>query len=98
MSAEAVNAVIPKSAATPRGGVVPAAGGAGASSTVIPASSASGRRDVRMGGRGDAPACHHGTLMGAEFLVICGLSGAGGSRAGSDLEDLGWFVIDNVPP
>jgi UPF0042 nucleotide-binding protein len=36
--------------------------------------------------------------MGAEFLVICGLSGAGGSRAASDLEDLGWFVIDNVPP
>ena len=34
----------------------------------------------------------------AEFLVICGLSGAGGSRAASDLEDLGWFVIDNVPP
>ena len=36
--------------------------------------------------------------MAAEFLVICGLSGAGGSRAASDLEDLGWFVIDNVPP
>ena len=36
--------------------------------------------------------------MSAEFLVICGLSGAGGSRAASDLEDLGWFVIDNVPP
>lgn len=35
--------------------------------------------------------------MTAEFLVICGLSGAGGSRAASDLEDLGWFVIDNVP-
>jgi RNase adapter protein RapZ len=35
--------------------------------------------------------------MSAEFLVICGLSGAGGSRAASDLEDLGWFVIDNVP-
>jgi UPF0042 nucleotide-binding protein len=32
-----------------------------------------------------------------EFLVICGLSGAGRSEAANDLEDLGWFVIDNVP-
>ena len=39
----------------------------------------------------------YGPVMSAEFLVICGLSGAGGSRAASDLEDLGWFVIDNVP-
>jgi UPF0042 nucleotide-binding protein len=33
-----------------------------------------------------------------EFLVICGLSGAGRSQAADHLEDLGWFVIDNVPP
>jgi UPF0042 nucleotide-binding protein len=32
-----------------------------------------------------------------EFVVICGLSGAGRSQAGDHLEDLGWFVIDNVP-
>jgi RNase adapter protein RapZ len=32
-----------------------------------------------------------------EFLVICGLSGAGRSEVANDLEDLGWFVIDNVP-
>src|SRR5687767_2707510 len=37
-------------------------------------------------------------VLMAEFLVICGLSGAGGSRAASDLEDLGGLVIDNVPP
>jgi UPF0042 nucleotide-binding protein len=33
----------------------------------------------------------------SEFVVIAGLSGAGRSEAGADLEDLGWFVIDNVP-
>jgi UPF0042 nucleotide-binding protein len=32
-----------------------------------------------------------------EFVVICGLSGAGRSEAANNLEDLGWFVIDNVP-
>ncbi len=32
-----------------------------------------------------------------EFVVITGLSGAGRSEAAGDLEDLGWFVIDNLP-
>jgi UPF0042 nucleotide-binding protein len=32
-----------------------------------------------------------------EFLVITGLSGAGRSQAADDLEDLGWFVVDNLP-
>ncbi len=31
-------------------------------------------------------------------LVITGLSGAGRSTASNVLEDLGWFVIDNLPP
>lgn len=30
-------------------------------------------------------------------MVITGLSGAGRSQAGATLEDLGWFVIDNMP-
>jgi UPF0042 nucleotide-binding protein len=34
----------------------------------------------------------------SEFLVIAGMSGAGRSVAGDHLEDLGWFVIDNLPP
>ncbi|HEX5365367.1 MAG TPA: RNase adapter RapZ [Acidimicrobiales bacterium] len=34
----------------------------------------------------------------AEFVVVTGLSGAGRSQAGDELEDLGWFVIDNLPP
>lgn len=34
---------------------------------------------------------------GSEFIVITGLSGAGRSLAADHLEDLGWFVIDNLP-
>jgi len=34
----------------------------------------------------------------SEFVVIAGLSGAGRSQAANDFEDLGWFVIDNLPP
>ena len=34
----------------------------------------------------------------SEFVVITGVSGAGRSQAADDLEDLGWFVIDNLPP
>jgi RNase adapter protein RapZ len=34
----------------------------------------------------------------SEFVVIAGLSGAGRSQAADHLEDLGWFVIDNLPP
>ena len=33
-----------------------------------------------------------------QVLVITGLSGAGRSTASDTLEDLGWFVIDNLPP
>lgn len=33
----------------------------------------------------------------AEFVLITGLSGAGRSQASATLEDLGWFVIDNIP-
>ena len=33
----------------------------------------------------------------AEFLIIGGYSGAGRSEAAKYLEDLGWFVIDNLP-
>jgi RNase adapter protein RapZ len=34
----------------------------------------------------------------SEFLVVTGLSGAGRTQAANVLEDLGWFVIDNLPP
>lgn len=32
-----------------------------------------------------------------DILVVTGLSGAGRSQAADDLEDLGWFVVDNLP-
>ncbi len=32
-----------------------------------------------------------------EFVVVTGLSGAGRTQVGNTLEDLGWFVIDNLP-
>ena len=32
-----------------------------------------------------------------EFIIITGLSGAGRSQTGATFEDLGWFVIDNMP-
>jgi UPF0042 nucleotide-binding protein len=32
-----------------------------------------------------------------DVLVVTGLSGAGRSQAANDLEDLGWFVVDNLP-
>ena len=33
-----------------------------------------------------------------ELVVVTGLSGAGRSTAAKCLEDLGWFVVDNLPP
>jgi RNase adapter protein RapZ len=33
-----------------------------------------------------------------DIVVITGLSGAGRSTAAKSLEDLGWFVVDNLPP
>lgn len=33
-----------------------------------------------------------------EFVVVAGMSGAGRSTVANTLEDLGWMVIDNLPP
>ncbi|GAA4792572.1 RNase adapter RapZ [Actinomycetospora chlora] len=44
--------------------------------------------------RAGAPA-HPG---GIEVAIVSGLSGAGRSTAAKVLEDLGWFVVDNLPP
>ena len=32
-----------------------------------------------------------------QFIIISGLSGAGKSKAASDLEDLGFYCVDNMP-
>lgn len=39
------------------------------------------------------PASH-----GHELLIVTGMSGAGRSTVGNALEDLGWYVVDNLPP
>ena len=33
-----------------------------------------------------------------EVVVITGMSGAGRSTVAHALEDLGWYVVDNLPP
>src|SRR5580698_7126066 len=33
-----------------------------------------------------------------DIVIITGLSGAGRSTAAKALEDLGWYVVDNLPP
>ena len=38
------------------------------------------------------------TMKNPEVLIVTGMSGAGRSTAAKALEDLGWFVIDNLPP
>lgn len=42
-----------------------------------------------------APAPEHSE---PQVLVITGMSGAGRSRAAAVLEDLDWYVVDNLPP
>lgn len=37
-------------------------------------------------------------LRDSELIILTGMSGAGRTTAARALEDLGWFVIDNIPP
>ena len=36
--------------------------------------------------------------MAQEMLIVTGMSGAGRSTVAHALEDLGWYVVDNLPP
>ena len=45
-----------------------------------------------------APPAADGRPPGIEVTLVSGLSGAGRSTAAKVLEDLGWFVVDNLPP
>ena len=40
----------------------------------------------------DAPA------VNPEVMILTGMSGAGRTRAAATLADLGWYVVDNLPP
>ena len=37
------------------------------------------------------------TRPGGDLIIVTGMTGAGRSTAAKALEDLGWFVIDNLP-
>src|SRR5205823_4090055 len=52
---------------------------------------------IRRGRTGCAPAAGRMDGAMADFLIITGLSGAGRSQAADTFEDLGWFVVDNMP-
>lgn len=40
----------------------------------------------------------HGTDHHGELVVVTGMTGAGRSTAAKELEDLGYYVVDNMPP
>ena len=48
--------------------------------------------DLREGHGDDLPAA------GIDVVLVTGLSGAGRGTAAKVLEDLGWYVADNLPP
>lgn len=43
-------------------------------------------------------AAHLPAPEATQVVIITGMSGAGRTRAAAELEDLGWYVIDNLPP
>lgn len=43
-------------------------------------------------------AATHPTTTDNEVVLITGMSGAGRSRAAAALEDLEWYVVNNIPP
>lgn len=56
-----------------------------------------------MGSHGEEPGQPAGAEHGAagrafEFVILTGMSGAGRSTAAHAMEDLGWYVVDNLPP
>ena len=50
---------------------------------------------MTVGSEPDEPPVHPARI---EVAIVSGLSGAGRSTAAKALEDLGWFVVDNLPP
>ncbi|WP_280468044.1 RNase adapter RapZ [Nocardia cyriacigeorgica] len=58
------------------------------------------RVESNSSGRAPGPAAARGGPAGAqvEVVLVTGLSGAGRGTAAKVLEDLGWYVTDNLPP
>ncbi len=46
----------------------------------------------------DATSTPRRSLADAPLIIVTGMSGAGRSTAANVLEDLGWLVVDNLPP
>ena len=46
----------------------------------------------------DEPEASTGPDQALRLVVVTGMSGAGRSTAANALEDLGWYVVDNLPP
>lgn len=46
----------------------------------------------------DADTAPSGVPHALQLVLVTGMSGAGRSTAARALEDIGWFVIDNIPP
>ncbi len=57
-----------------------------------------GATDHPTGTSDDVPELPTDPPTGIEVAIVSGLSGAGRSTAAKCLEDLGWFVVDNLPP
>jgi RNase adapter protein RapZ len=55
---------------------------------------------VQTAGTEEAPTGPHPSSFSSDrsVLVVTGMSGAGRSTVGNALEDLGWYVVDNLPP
>src|SRR6266702_7981558 len=45
-----------------------------------------------------APSAVPASARRVEVVIVTGLSGAGRGTAARVLEDLGWYVLDNLPP
>lgn len=58
----------------------------------VPGRSGPGGRRVQEEGVDPPP------FEGFEVLLITGMSGAGRTRAADSMEDMGWYVVDNMPP
>lgn len=52
----------------------------------------------RMGDDGAMPDVESSSVHALKLVLLTGMSGAGRSTAARALEDMGWFVIDNMPP
>ncbi|HEY1699959.1 MAG TPA: RNase adapter RapZ [Trebonia sp.] len=53
---------------------------------------------VNAGGTGAGAVSGTDRGVAPDIVIITGMSGAGRSTAARSLEDLGWYVVDNLPP